>query len=180
MDWVWPRISGNFTGRTDEVFQWAALKWGLPDEILRAMAVAESYWHQGEVDERGQPVSGRGYGDFTENQSQCAPGYSIPCPQSFGILQIKHTAHPDTFSRSRDSTSFAVDYVAGVLRGCYEGWEVWLRDWGYKGRGEYTGGDVWGCVGRWYSGNWHTDDAEWYISTVRSHLENKPWLGGSF
>jgi hypothetical protein len=27
-DWLLPRVTGNFTGTTDEIIQWAALKWG--------------------------------------------------------------------------------------------------------------------------------------------------------
>src|SRR5207248_16357 len=31
------RVTGNFTGTTDEIIQWAAAKWGLPDDIIRAV-----------------------------------------------------------------------------------------------------------------------------------------------
>ena len=41
-----PRITGNFTGTTDEIFQWAACKWGISDNMIRAQAVQESHWHQ--------------------------------------------------------------------------------------------------------------------------------------
>src|SRR5262245_22226275 len=50
-DRVWnrryrPRITGAFVGTTDEIIQWAACKWGLSDEVLRAQAVVESDWRQ--------------------------------------------------------------------------------------------------------------------------------------
>ena len=35
-------VTGGFTGTTDEIIQWAAHKWGIPEDILRAVAVNES------------------------------------------------------------------------------------------------------------------------------------------
>src|SRR5947209_3265889 len=40
------RVTGNYTGTTDEIIQWIAAKWGLSDEIIRAEAVQESNWYQ--------------------------------------------------------------------------------------------------------------------------------------
>ena len=37
-----PRVTGNFTGTTDEIIQWAACKWGWSDDVVRAQAVRES------------------------------------------------------------------------------------------------------------------------------------------
>lgn len=39
--WLLPRVDGRFTGTTDEILQWAACKWGLPDNLIRADAVVE-------------------------------------------------------------------------------------------------------------------------------------------
>ena len=44
--WLLRRVDGGFTGTTDEIFQWAACKWGLADNLLRAIAVRESTWYQ--------------------------------------------------------------------------------------------------------------------------------------
>ena len=44
--WLLPRVSGQHTGTTDENIQWAACKWGISDNVLRAMAAAESTWYQ--------------------------------------------------------------------------------------------------------------------------------------
>ena len=75
------RISGNFTGTTDEILQWAACKWGIDVNIVRAEAVWESNWHQSQL------------GDYTTNKSLCPPGMwnGSGCYQSYGILQIKYT-----------------------------------------------------------------------------------------
>ena len=36
-----------------------------------------------------------------------------------------------------------------------EGWVWWLRQHGNRSRVVYRAGDIWGCVGAWYSGDWH-------------------------
>ncbi len=47
--WLLPRVTGHHTGTTDENIQWAACKWGLSDNLLRAIAFRESDWYQYEV-----------------------------------------------------------------------------------------------------------------------------------
>ena len=37
------RISGHYRGSTDAIIRWAACKWGLDENLLRAVAVQESY-----------------------------------------------------------------------------------------------------------------------------------------
>src|SRR5947209_2063641 len=51
------QITGNFTGTTDEIIQWVACKWGIDENIVRAEAIAESYWHQSQQ------------GDYTNNRA---------------------------------------------------------------------------------------------------------------
>src|SRR5262245_26073407 len=70
-----PRISGDFRGTTDEIIQWAACKWGLEPDLLRAQAYAESSWR---MDSEG---------DFEPASSgRCVRGDGRdPCPTSFGI-----------------------------------------------------------------------------------------------
>src|SRR5690242_1242470 len=43
---LFPRVDGNFTGTTDEILQWAACKWGIDEDIVRAQAAKESWWEQ--------------------------------------------------------------------------------------------------------------------------------------
>ena len=47
------RISGRFSGTTDEIFQWAAVKWGLPDNLFRAIA----YMNSGLARQRGERLA---------------------------------------------------------------------------------------------------------------------------
>jgi hypothetical protein len=158
-----PRVSGNFTGTTEEIIQWAACKWGLSDEMLRGQAVAESDWNmhiEGDYEDR--------------SEGHCTLGdRRDPCPTSFGILQIKWYYNPDanpynnSFPMSKNMTAFSLDYTAAMLRGCFQGWEYF---------GSQSRGDLWGCMGGWYSGDWYDSGAEAYIGRVRHQYDTKPWL----
>ncbi len=156
------RTTGNFKGTTDEIIQWAACKWGFADDTVRAQAVTESTWYQSIAS------------NVTGSQLSCQIGYVAPCPQSFGLLQVKATAWRGTFPSSRDATAFNLDYALMVRRVCYEGWTDWL--YSYPGGSvAYHAGDLWGCVGNWYSGTWYGPGAQSYIDGVRANLTAKPW-----
>lgn len=141
------RITGNFEGTTDEILQWAAAKWGLPADVLRAVAVQETYWRADFVGDNGQ---------------------------SFGLMQIKASAHPYTFPASRDSVAFNVDYYAGLIRYYYDGHCDWMKN--QQGGGSYGAGDLWGSIGAHYTGNWRDWGSERYASEVRDTMNNRTWL----
>lgn len=172
--YILARITGRFTGTTDEIFQWAAAKWGLPDNALRAIAYMESGWRQSN------------FGDYVHKAAECPPGYrKLPCPVTFGIVGTKSTSWPGIFPWNRDSTAATVDVLGGWLRGCYEGWVWWLRDHGNRSRGTYRAGDIWGCVGAWYSGNWHDGPVngpggESYLVRARYWYNSRPWRDRRF
>jgi len=197
--WLLQRVDGQFTGTTDEIFQWAACKWGLSDDVLRAIAVRESTWYQYETYPSGRPVNDWGSGDvmqagisgarlYCDGIAQYGYDYqrdlgSGRCPRTFSIVGVMSWQDPSwgsmpgnqngTFPFNRDSTAFAVDYLGSQLRGCYEGWESWLSATGSK---TYRAGDMWGCVGAWYAGEWRSSAANGYISRVQSELANVTWL----
>ena len=174
------RVTGNFTGTTDEIIQWAAAKWGLPDDLIRAEAVVKSSGYQNLKDGNGKPIANSGYGDFGSCGGSPAPsGYGTTGPASFGITQIKWCAHKDasapgygTWPWSERSTAYNLDYFGAVMRGCVEGWDSWLAN-------GYAAGDMWGCVGRWFAGEWHSTAANNYITTVKNAYNAKPWLAGT-
>ena len=202
--WLLPRVDGQFTGTTDEIFQWAACKWGLPDNVIRAVAYQESTWYQYLVypSWHQRCVSYYGCGDFFRTSSSASVvfcnalaryGYDYQqdygsglCPQTFSILGIKSWQAPDwgqmpdnqngTFPFNRNSTAFAADYYGAHIRGCFEGWISWLHD----GNPTYGPGDLWGCVGNWFSGDWHDAGADQYTSEVQGHLDNHIWLQAGF
>jgi hypothetical protein len=167
--YVLARVTGRYQGTTDEILQWAAAKWGLPDNLLRTVAVLESDWRQ--------PVSG----DIVTDQRMCPPGYRSPCPVTFGIVGAKSTSWPGVFPWNRDSTAAGADVLGGWLRGCYEGWVWWLRDHGSRARGRYGADDIWGCVGAWASGDWHDtalgeQSGENYLRRAKQTYAARPWL----
>ncbi len=160
---IWARVTGQANGTTDELIQHYACKWGLDEDLVRAQAVTESSWYQNLKDANGTPVAGKGYGDY----GHCSGGpYGSSGPASLGIMQIKWCAHPGTLPYSETSTAFNLDYYGAVMRGCLNGWDYVTN----------TQGDLWGCVGRWYSGQWYRNNSA-YIESVKAHLANKPWRG---
>ena len=165
------QITGNFTGTTDEILQWAACKWGFNPDILRADAVVESYWQQSQR------------GEYTSNQQYCPAGAwdGAGCFQSYGLFQIKWYFFKDAFPMAQTNTAFSAEYAYGILRACYEGWTTYLKQGTpLPGYPSYTAGDLWGCLGRWYSGWWYTQDALQYIAKVKTALADKTWKSPNF
>lgn len=194
-----PRVTGHHVGTTDEIIQWAACKWGISDNLLRAIAVRESNWYQYEVYPNGTCVVTFGCADLLRTPDRAARRYCAGisqagrdykrdfgpgrCPKTFSIVGVESWQDPSwgrspeyqngTFPFNRDSTAFALDYFASYLRGCDEGWIHWLKK---SGDGTYGPGDMWGCVGSWEAGAWYTKPALDYIADVRHELRNHIWL----
>ena len=165
------QMTGNFTGTTDEILQWVACKWGIDVNIVRAQAIAESYWYQSQQ------------GDLTDDASVCPPATwnGTSCYQSYGILQIKYIDNKTAWPMSRDDTAFSAEYAYRTIRRCYEGWTTYLNNiTPTAGYPRYHAGDIWGCVGWWYSGSWYDQGALTYIMSVKMNLANKQWLKAGF
>lgn len=160
------RVTGNFSGTTDEIIQWASCKWGVDEDVTRAVAANESWWHQ----DTG--------GDWVTEASKCPAGWPQPCPTSWGLMQVKWYDYAGTFPASRASTAFNVDYALAVRRACFEGYISWLKD--VQPTAGYGPGDAWGCVGFWFSGRWHDAGAERYVTDVKNWLDQKVWLTDDF
>ena len=152
------RITGDFSGSTEDILRWAACKWGFDEDITRSRAWTESSWSMLTA------------GDRNNEDWVCALlGLSAPCPQSYGLLQVKGTIHEGTYPASVESTAWGVDYAMAWQRACFEGAFTWLSSQGYQA------GDVEGCVGAWYSGEWYDAQASRYIAEVARNLEARPW-----
>lgn len=150
------RVTGNFTGTTDEIVQWASCKWGIDENTVRAVAANESSWNQ----------SARG--DFANGAYH-----------SFGIMQVRHDSADGSldnggFPETLEHTALNVDFFAAQLRSCFEGdfydGGLWLYG------GIQIKGDIWGCIGSYYSGNWYDSAARSYITRIQGILATKPWL----
>jgi hypothetical protein len=197
--WLLQRVDGHYTGTTDEILQWAGCKWGIADNVMRAIAVQESTWYAYEVYPSGRCVEQWGCGDTVDAATSATRTYCRAisraghdyeadygpgvCPKTFGLTGVMSWEDPawgrmpgnqnGTFPFNRDSTAFAADYLGAQLRGCLEGWELWL---GHTGSRDYRPGRLWGCIGAWYAGDWLSSDARWYIRSVRHQLADRPWL----
>jgi hypothetical protein len=164
-----PLVQGQFTGTTTEMFSWAGCRWGIDEDLLRAVAVIESTWHQST------------WGD------RCAGNDATI--GSFSVMQIRNKAcdgsllwggMPDT----QQSTALAVDLYAARLRACYNGDFYDGGSWLYGGQTvrqiaaahgwPYV---LWGCVGSWFSGSWYDAGAVNYIHNVQTALAQRTWLG---
>jgi len=163
-----PLISGDFTGTTEEILRWAACKWGISQDIVFAQAATESWWRQGTL------------GDWGTASKFCPPGHGLgtdgrpgECPQSYGILQNRYPYEEASWPGIGTSTAMNADAAYAIWRSCYDGYEVWLNN---EPRGQqYRAGDLWGCVGRWYAGSWHTPAADQYITAVKEYLQEQIW-----
>lgn len=148
------RVTGQFTGTTDEIIQWAAWKWGIDEDIMRAVAVSESSWNQA-----------------TEYD------YHNGVPYSFGLMQIKrptgqqYQGWEGTFPLSRASTAFNVDFFGAFLRSGVNGHQTWMRSrWP-----NMDAADVWGWAGAWYSGSWYDQGAVNYTNSLKKHVATRRW-----
>lgn len=201
--WLLARVTGGHVGTTDENIQWAACKWGLSDNLLRAVAIVESTWFQYLADLDGRCAEKRGCGDLFPKRTEASEiycqglaqhGYDYQrdygdglCPKTFSIVGVMSWQDPawtpmagnqnGTFPFNRDSTAFALDYYGAFIRGCMEGWIWWLT-----GKPEPTSvaahdpGRLWGCVGTWYAGAWQTAAAKDYVRDVQRTIAAHTWL----
>ena len=164
-----PLVQGQFTGTTTEMFSWAGCRWGVDEDLLRAVAVIESTWHQST------------WGD------RCGGG--DPTIGSFSVMQIKNKTCDGTLLWGgmpdvQQSTALAVDLYAARLRACYNGDFYDGGAWLYHGQTvrqiaaahswPYV---LWGCVGSWFSGDWYDSGAMNYIGNVQTALAKRTWLG---
>ena len=145
-------VTGRFVGTTDEIIQWAAWKWGIDEDLVRAIAVRESGWDMDMVGDAGE---------------------------SFGIMQIKPRFHLGTDPLARRSTAFNLDYFGAHIRYYYDGRATWLRRWSPRRR-PYRAGSIWGSAGAWYAGRWYSAGARRYIASVRAELAARAWTRPAF
>ncbi len=169
--YIVPRINGDFTGTTAEILRWAACKWGISQNIVFAQAAVESWWRQTTE------------GDW--ETSGCPPGHAPGadgkpgvCPQSWGILQNRYPYESSSWPGIERSTAMNADTAYAIWRSCYDGYETWLNTVTHVGT--YHAGDVWGCIGRWFAGRWHTPPAQQYIAQVKRYLSQRIWTTPDF
>jgi len=162
------QVTGNFTGTTTEIIQWAACKWGIDEDTIRADAVQESYWHMSTLGDVCGPVG----------------------EASYGLMQIKNMDCTGAFVQggyphTMESTALNVDWYAAHIRSCYDGDFYDGGNWLYDGQTvdqiaaqngwEYV---FWGCIGFHFSGDWQPTQP--YIASVKQILANRTWESPNF
>jgi hypothetical protein len=145
------RIDGDYTGSTDQIIQWAAYKWGLDPELLRAVASVESWWHMYTVGDEGN---------------------------AYGLFQIDARYHCCQDLAAGD-TAFNADYYGAIVRSYYDGTQTWLNTVSGNGK-PYRAGDLWDSVGYWAAGRWDTDTGREYVGKVRADLREQVWRQPNF
>ena len=180
-------VDGQYTGSTDMILRWAACKWGIDEDVVRAQAWTESKWIQ------GGPRPTDGAGDKRNDFAACVQGnftalwgYRCPncCYQSWGILQTKVYYAWGTWPMIKDSTAFNADYRYAEQRACmngdYMGYFASRNQQPNTYAADLQSGDIdrmlWGCIGMHFSGRWYDAGAQRYISEVQENLSRKPWL----
>ena len=155
------RVTGRYEGTTDEIIRWSACKWGVDENVVRAVAVTESDWRQSLVGDGGA---------------------------SFGLLQVKDHYSDGTLDFggwpwTQNSTALNADFYAAWIRACLDNAFYDGGTWLYGGKSvkqlsAANGFDhvFWGCVGAWYSGDWYSSDALGYVARVERNLAGQAWL----
>lgn len=89
------------------------------------------------------------------------------------MLQIRYPYWTPAFPSAGTSTAYNLDYALAARRSCFEGYDTWLNT---VDRGQqYAAGDLWGCMGEWFSGRWYTQPAIGYINVVKQYLADRVW-----
>jgi autotransporter family porin len=167
------RVDGEFTGSTEQILRWAACKWGLDEDTVKAQVAVESWWRQ------------TAQGDWSTDAAVCPPGHGLgvdgragQCPESWGLTQVRWAYHQNAWAQSVASSAFNVDYAYSVMRSCYVGELTWLNT---VDRGAtYAPGDFDGCLGVWFSGRWRTQPALDYITKVKGYQQSRIWATADF
>lgn len=107
------QATGNYTGTTDEILQWAAYKWGFDPDITRANAVTETHWHQYDIGDVGNGVS------LGILQIKSADDTGTCDPVSLAGGDISLVTNPSCLSYNY--TAFAADYKLAYQRACMDG-----------------------------------------------------------
>lgn len=163
---------------TDDLIQWAAHKWGIPENWLRAEYVVESYWNHFNLGDATK-VSARWYSLYPY-QSRIPNTSTVY--QSLGITQVRWT--PDgslgagTEPLRWESTAFNVDEQAATIRFYYDNPSGARSSWGDR---TYTPCEKWRSIGAWYSPYpWGNAGQATYANTVRKDLHGRIWASSSF
>jgi hypothetical protein len=163
---------------TDDLIQWAAHKWGIPENWLRAEYVLESYWNQFMLGD-ATPVSAGTYSHYPAFSR--VPG-KLAAYQSLGITQLRwvpnNSLHPGTEPLRWVSTAFNVDYQAATVRFFYDNPDGSRSAWNDA---SYQPCQKWNSIGGWFSSwPWANRGQAAYVKTVANDLAHRAWTSAAF
>ncbi|GAC1439818.1 MAG: hypothetical protein NVSMB51_18200 [Solirubrobacteraceae bacterium] len=159
---------------TDDLIQWTAHKWGIPEDVIRAEMVDESSWNQSALGDRAT-VSSQWLTQFPT--AALIPGTS-DVYESMGVMQIKWrpdaTMHPGAEPLRWKSTAFNLDYFGASVRYYYDGYCGWCT-------AGYAAGQQWNSIGAWYDPSpWNNAGQQAYIARVQANLSARAWAQPGF
>jgi hypothetical protein len=163
---------------TDMLIQWAAHKWGIPEDWLRAEYVHETYWNQYFLGD-ATSVNARSY-DRYPSQSRI-PG-THQAYQSLGIAQVRWDPEGSLNAGSEplrwESTAFNVDLQASTLRFYYDNPQGSRSAWNDP---TYQPCQAWNSIGGWFRPYpWNNSDQASYVHAVQQLLAGRVWTTSSF
>jgi hypothetical protein len=190
-------VTGNYSGTTDEIVRWAACKWGIDEDVVRAQGEVESGWDQGGAGDKRTTLASCVNGNFTAlwNTVITEPdGSTVSCPNccftSWSMWQTKVYYETTTWPMIMKSTPFAADYRYADQRSCMNGdWATYFASAAQQPNtyasdiaafkaGGSSSRVLWGCIGFHYSGGWYDSGAQNYINTTQADLAAHNWPGG--
>lgn len=163
---------------TDELIQWAAHKWGIPENWLRAEYVLESYWNQWFLGDE-TTVTAALYAQYPLEAR--VPG-TLQVYQSLGITQVRWDPEGDYGAGTEplrwESTAFNIDEQAAMVRFFYDNPDGARFTWGDK---SYVPCEKWNSIGGWFSPYpWGNAGQAQYVKSVKTNLATTAWKSSSF
>jgi hypothetical protein len=166
-------VTGDFTGSTDEIIQWAAAKWGVPVDWLRAEYMHESRWCDSQLGDLAT-VTPTVYSEYPPQAR--VPG-TDEVYESMGISQVKWIPDGSVGAGTEplrwESTAFNVDYQAANVRFYYDDPNGVRASWRDP---SYQAGQAWNSIGGWYNPYpWGNSGQLSYVQQVQQQLVNRTW-----
>jgi hypothetical protein len=163
---------------TDELIQWGAHKWGIPENWLRAEYVLESYWNMWMRGDEAT-VSAALYAKYPLEAR--VPG-SLQVYQSLGITQVRWDPQGDYGAGTNplrwESTAFNIDEQAAMVRFFYDDPDAARNSWGDK---TYVPCEQWNSIGGWFAPYpWGNAGQAQYVKSVKTNLATTAWKSSTF
>jgi hypothetical protein len=163
---------------TDDLIQWAAHKWGIPEDWLRSEYARESYWNAFQLGDQSQ-VSSNWYKRYPA-QARLAGGHDVY--QSLGITQVKWipdgSVGPGSEPLRWESAAFNIDYQAAMVRFYFDNPSGARSAWG---DGSYVPCQKWNSIGGWFEPYpWGNAGQIEYVRAVQRGLQDRVWTRSSF